>query len=211
MGLKYDVSDYKEYVTSGVLKNYHKLPENAKATLGVDDCVQEALLYLHRTLNRLDGRKAKFSHKKSSLKTWIYYTVESYFNHVIKAHYRNKRTAVLIPLDVLVRHPGEDEKSSAVVNKREVIDKILQMHLDASPELMDFLHDNVYAYCGRLRVARGASDFKLVLNPYTKTFRKMRCTNAEIFARRKEEFTALAKRHRVTFDDYKVALSAELR
>jgi len=212
---KYDVSDYQGFVKARVLNNYWRLPEHAKRTIGVDDCIQDALLYLHKVLNGLEGNNVTYDAKKSKLTTWIYRCIDSYFSRVVVTHMTQQRAAFLITLDEMPKQPAMAENATSSLRLQEAIDKISKLHLDASPDLIDFIAINLYTppkkHNNNIRVNFTPSDFKYETHEYTGKPRKVKCSYSEVFKKRKEEFQALAKRHEVTAEHYRLALSAELR
>lgn len=212
---KYDVSEYSGFVKARVLSNYWRLPDHAKGAMGVDDCIQDALLYLHKVLNGLEGNNITFDKTKSKLTTWIYRVIDSYFSRTIVAHMTQRRAAFLITLDELPKQPAMAENATSNVRLQEAVDKVTKLHLDASPELMDFIAANLYfppkKHNNNIRVNITSSDFKRVIHPYTHKPRKVKCSYSEVFTKRKSEFQMLAKRHEVTAEHYRLALSAELR
>lgn len=211
--LKYDVSEFQGYVKARILTNYWRLPDHAKGALGIDDCCQEALLYLHKALNGLDGFNETYDKTKSKLTTFIYRCIDSYFSRAIGAQMSNMRSAFLVTIDELPKQPAMEENATVLAKKKEAIDKVVKLHLDASPELMDFIAANLYSpkRSNQFKVNVTSSDFKSVIHSYTHKPRKVKCSASEVFAKRKAEFIYLAKRHDVTADHYRLVLAGELK
>lgn len=210
--MKYDVSEYQGYVKARILTNYWRLPDHCKGALGIDDCCQEALLYLHKALNGLDGFNETYDKTKSKLTTFIYRCIDSYFSRTIGAQMSERRAAFLVTIDELPKQPAMEENATATAKKKEAIDKVVKLHLDASPELMDFIAANLYhPPKKKFKVNITSNDFKSVIHPYTHKPRKVKCSASEVFAKRKAEFLFLAKRHDVTADHYRIALAGELK
>lgn len=207
---KYDVSKYTDYVKARVLTKYHSFPEQVRNAMGIDDCVQEALLYLHKVLNNKGNIQVTFDETKSKLTTWIFIVLDGYFNNLIKAHLRKKRAAVLVSLDALEMQFGTKENITSKIALDEAREKISELHLQASQDLMVFIANNLYTPTKKLRVNVTPRDFKYVVNPYTKGLRKVPCKAAEVIAKRKQEFRNLANKLNVTPDHYRMVLRAEL-
>jgi len=210
---KYDVSEYQGYVKARVLANHYRLPDHIKTVIGVDDCIQEALLYLHKALNGLEGWTESYDSKKSKLTTWIYTLVDSYFSRLITTHMTRRRAAFLITIDELPKHLVAPENATVLARRAEAIDKVTKLHLDASSDLMDFIASNLYfpKNSSKFKVNITSNDFKSVTHEYTGKPRKVKCSASEVFTKRKQEFLFLAKRHGVTADHYRMALSVERR
>ncbi|HWY35167.1 MAG TPA: hypothetical protein VNX68_11015 [Nitrosopumilaceae archaeon] len=210
---KYDVSEYSGFVKARVLTNYWRLPEHAKGAIGVEDCIQDALMYLHKALNCLDGFNEPYDKSRSKITTYIYRCIDSYFSRTIVKHMTQRRAAFLITIDELPKQPAMAENATNVVRLQEAIDKVTKLHLDASPALIDFIATNLYLprKTNQYKVNFSPDDFKSIKHPYTGRPRKVKCSAQEVFQKRKQELLALAKRHEVTADHYRLALSQELK
>jgi len=212
---KYNVSDYQGFVKARVLSNYWRIPDHVKGAIGIDDCCQEALLYLHKVLNGLEGNNETYDRTKSKLSTFIYRCIDSYFSRTIVKHMTQQRAAFLITLDEMPKQPAMAENATNMLRVQEAVDKVTKLHLDASSELMDFIASNLYflpkKHNNNIRVNITPNDFKYVKHEYTGKPRKIKCSYGEVLAKRKREFQELAKRHEVTADHYRLALSVEIR
>lgn len=212
MKLKFDVSQFQDYVKARTLSHYYSLPDTARVHISIDDCQQDALLFIHKTLNRLEGRNAKFDKDKSKLTTYVYQIIETYFNHICKKHYRKKRTAVLIAIDGIENLIKTCEKQTDNIVVNEAINKIVTMHLNTPPHILSFIAQNIYYPKGpRFTIIPTVEDVKYEKNVYTKTFRKKKLCKEEIINKRCTEFRKIASRYNVTPNDYRLALSAERR
>ena len=201
--VQYDITEYISYIKSGIYKHYKNLPDGSKLVYSFEDVCQEALAYVQANLKFFDPKRAQ-------LKTYIFMITERFCSHVIKAQYAAKRQAVLVPLEDLKAILGRNESITSALRVKEAIEKVRLLHLHASPELMDFIDDNLYhPTSNRIQINRTDKDFTYKRNVYTKGMRKHRLSQPEIFLKRKLEFRELAARHKVTIDDYRLALRAE--
>lgn len=204
---QYDISKYEGYVKARVLSHYYRLPESVKSSIGVDDCVQDALLHIHEAININET----YDKTRSKLTSYIYLLVESYFGALIKAHMRKKRATILIPIDIITKQPAIEENASNRLRLREAKDKVTELHLNASPALIDFIAANFYHPVSKYTyINTTPNDFKIVMHPYTRKPRKLKCTKGEVLTKRKQEFRGLAQRMGVTIDHYRLALQSEL-
>lgn len=209
--LAHDVSEHADYVKARMVSNYYRIPEYARASIDVEDCTQDGLLYLHTVMNQKNGRTVKFDATKSKQSTFIYKVIDSYFSHLLKGLATKKRATVLVSLEDLNAVIGAAEKTSNIVKAYEARDRVMQLHRHASPALIDFIADNIYHPSTKLRVNITAEDFVYRRHPYTKQMRKQKLTSSEVFLKRQKELLTLACRFNVTADDYRLALMLEPR
>lgn len=206
----FDVSTYTDYVTARIKVKYWCLPDYAKNVISVDDCVQDGLLYIHRVLNRHDGRKVKYDPSIGKITTLLYVVIESYFSHLLKTHFASKRKTTLIAIADLKSDIATSERSSSLLLLQEARDKVTRMHLMCPPYLIDFIHDNLYhPVSGKIRIRRTENDYKYKQNHYTKGMRKLRLTIGEIKQSRIADLKLLCKRYGVSADDYRLVLAFE--
>lgn len=212
MKIRYDVSIFQDYVKARTLSHYWSLPESARIHISIEDCQQDAILFIHKTLNRLENRTAKYDKDKSKLTTFVYQIIETYFNHLCKKHFRKKRTAVLIAIDGIENLLKTCEQQSDNIRINEAVNKIVTMHLNTPPHILSFIAQNIYyPQSSRFTITPTVDDVKFEKNVYTKTFRKKKLCKEEIINKRCHEFRQIANKFNVTPNDYRLALSAELR
>jgi hypothetical protein len=208
-----DVSQFEHNVRLSTLRHYKYLPEYAKVHFSIEDYEQEAYLFLHRALNRIGKRKAKFKKEEAAIATLVFKILESYHNHLQKRFFTKKRLTTLVAIEGLENYLISTANDSAnYLRINEAINRIVNMHLNTSPELLTFIADNIYyPKTKRFTVNIESTDFKLEKNVYTKTFRKKKLCKEEIITKRCNEFRQLADKYNVTPNDYRLALSVERR
>jgi hypothetical protein len=211
----YDVSEFEGYVRARTLSHYNSLPDYARVYISIEDCVQDGLLFIHKVLNRLENRKFKYDSSKSKLSTIVYQILETYFNHLCKRHYEKKRSAVFIAIDSIegvenLLKTSEQQTNHIRIN--EAIDKIVRMHLDTPEHILTFIAQNIYFPKGnRFTITAMPDDVRYEKNVYTKTFRKKKLCKEEIINKRCKEFRQLASKYGVSREDYRLALSVEMK
>lgn len=184
-----DLEQYRGMVYSRAIHCYNLLPASVKGWTDVEDLVQDGMLFLDRVVHQRGGRTARYDATRSSFSTWIYSAVSNFYQGWAAAANCKKRFAIIVSLEdatSIANRASFTPKSSELIDAYQ---KVQQLHLHASIDLVAFLDMNLFHTPPRVARPRGpkfsvlASEFRTLASRFNVSLNEYRLM---VYAYRKQ-------------------------